>query len=158
MFETNDYFRFRIEQTLEGESSSRDVIYSQLWSHYLGNDSYLELIFGEGAFYTVNITIGNHKAHNDWLEILIDCGLLGVISYIYYWCFFIRDWFQMKNNHIAYAMMGACLIYTIMRTFFSMSFSNMPFYICMIIGYCFASTQEESEYDLEEGPEVIGSI
>ena len=136
-YEANEYFQYRLEMTLEGSSSNRNWIYSTLWQHYINNNNILQLAFGEGAFHTVNIT-GGLKAHNDWIELLIDCGFMGVFFYFVYWVCFIRDWVKSNQDVLVYSMMGSCLIYTLLKTFFSMSFGDNSFYICMILGYCFA--------------------
>ena len=138
LYEKSDYFQYRIESSLEGNSSERDEIYVTLWNHYVHNDNILQFAFGEGAFHTENVT-GSVKAHNDWLELLIDCGLFGVLLYVVYWGYFIIAWEKSKPKPLAYAMIGSCFIFTFTRTFFSMSFSNLPFYTAMIMGYCFAS-------------------
>lgn len=142
-YENSDYFQHRVEATMEGSSSNRDVIYETLWQHYINNDNILQLAFGEGAYHTQNVT-GSLKAHNDWLELLIDCGLITVLLYVVYWMCFVIDWKKSKPDSLIFSMLGACFIYTYTRTFFSMSFSDMPFYINMIMGYCFASINSET--------------
>ena len=139
-YESSDYFQHRVEKTMEGSSSNRNWIYSSLWNHYINNNNLLEFSFGEGAFHTVNIS--GFMAHNDWLELLIDCGLFGVVVYLVYWISFVRDWIRSKSHPLIYSMMGSCFIFTFMKTLFSMSFLSMPFYVCMIMGYCFAQVQE----------------
>ena len=146
-YENSDYFQHRLEATLEGSSSNRDWIYSTLWNHYINNGNFLQLVFGEGGFHTVNVS--GYMAHNDWLELLIDCGLFGVVVYLIYWISFIRDWVRIKSDIIVYSMMGACFIFTFMKTLFSMSFFSMPFYISMIMGYCFAQVHEIKNSDLQ---------
>ncbi len=139
-YENSDYFQHRLEATMEGSSSNRDFIYSTLWKHFINNNSFLQLVFGEGGFHTVNVS--GFMAHNDWLELLIDCGLFGVVVYLIYWISFIRDWIRSKPDILVYSIMGACFIFTFMKTLFSMSFFSMPFYISMIMGYCFAQVHE----------------
>jgi len=146
-YENSDYFQHRLEATLEGSSSNRDWIYSTLWNHYINNGNFLQLVFGEGGFHTVNVS--GYMAHNDWLELLIDCGLFGVVVYLIYWISFIRDWVRIKSDILVYSMMGACFIFTFMKTLFSMSFFSMPFYISMIMGYCFAQVHEIKNSDLQ---------
>lgn len=137
LYNTSDYFQRRIEDTVEGEYSGRGSLYATYWNHYINNDNIFQLLFGEGAYHTENIL--HYKAHNDWLELLIDCGLLGAIIYCLYWCEFIKIWLRNRSNQILYSIIGACFIFTFMRTFFSMSFSDMPFSMCMIMGYCFGT-------------------
>ena len=89
-YDTSDYFQKRMEDTVEGKSSGRDRIYSTYWNHYITNDNTLQFFFGEGAYHTENIL--HYKAHNDWLELLIDCGLCGAFLYLIYWYSFFRLW------------------------------------------------------------------
>lgn len=138
------YFQYRVESTIDGNTSGRDVIYATLWHHYLSNANLIELIFGEGMYQTMNIT-GGLKAHNDWLELLIDCGLMGVFLYLCYWIAFYRDWRRSKSNNMIYSILGMCLLFTFMRTLFSMSFSDIPFCTSLMMGYGFASLQSQSQ-------------
>lgn len=140
-YANSDYFQTRVERTLEGSSSGRDEIYSTLWNHYINNDNIFQLAFGEGAYHTFNIA-GN-DAHNDWLELLIDCGLFTVIIYIIYWICFFHDWMHSKSNALLYSIMGACFIDTFLRSLFSMSFSDMTFYMSIALGWCFAQSRQE---------------
>ncbi|MBR5831071.1 MAG: hypothetical protein IKY79_00475 [Bacteroidales bacterium] len=135
-YENSNYFQRRIEQTVEGGSSGRDYIYSTLWNDYCTNYNAIQLLFGKGAFYTQNIV--GLKAHNDWLELLIDCGFIGVLLYLVYWISFAIEWKNSKSNYLTYSMFGACFLSTLAKTFFSMSYTDMPFYTCVIMGYCFA--------------------
>lgn len=138
LFSTSDYFQYRVNDTLEGHSSGRNKLYSVYWNHFLNNSNLIQTLFGEGAYHTENIL--GYKAHNDWLELLIDCGVFGVLMYFIYWCRFLKQWIASRRNPILYSIFGACLCFTFVRTFFSMSFSDMPFSLCMILGYAFAAT------------------
>ena len=135
-YENSDYFQYRVEVTMEGKTSQRDYIYTTLWQHYRSNHNLFQVMFGEGAYSTQNIV--GMKAHNDWLELLIDCGLLTILLYLFYWVCFVIDCRKSKSNALIYSMLGGCFIFTFVRTFFSMSFSDIPFYISMIMGYSFA--------------------
>ena len=138
-YNESEYFQYRVEMTKEGSSSSRDMIYSTLWSHFKTNDNLIEVLFGEGAYHTENVSRGL-KAHNDWLELLIDCGLFGVFFYVLYWMAFWRDFKRSKSYSVAlYSILGCCFLYTFLRTLFSMSFTDIPFYISLMIGYGFAA-------------------
>lgn len=134
LYNNNIYFQRRIEDTLEGNSSGRGILYLTYLTHYLDNDNTLQLIFGEGAWHTENIL--NLKAHNDWLELLIDCGAFGVSIYLIYWIMLIKDWVKNKANSMLFSIMGSCIAFTFLRTIFSMSFTDMPLPICMMLGYC----------------------
>lgn len=129
------YFQRRVEQTLEGNASGRDSIYSMLWYSFLENGSLFHCLFGFGADATIQFA-GNY-AHNDWLELLINNGLLGVCLYAWYWRTFynmekkIED-VQIKNAFVAY------FIALFMLTLYSMSYNNMDIFSTMGLGYCVA--------------------
>lgn len=138
LYNENQYFQYRMQATKEGDSSQRDVIYSTLFYHYLDNNNLLQIIFGEGAYHTVNLTKGL-KAHNDWLELLIDCGIFGIVLYIAYWISYIFDLKKVKNEERIFYILFSCFIFTFLRTFFSMSFTNIPLSVSFIMGYGFAA-------------------
>lgn len=78
---SNDYLLKRYQQTISGNSSNRDVIYSMMWSLWFEKADFWQFIFGYG--YDGSILYGGvgRYAHNDWLEILVDFGLNGFIIY-----------------------------------------------------------------------------
>jgi hypothetical protein len=136
------YFQRRVEQTLEGNTSGRDSIYSMLWYLFLENGSLFHCLFGFGADATIQFA-GNY-AHNDWLELLINNGLLGVCLYAWYWRTFynmekkIED-VQIKNASVAY------FIALFVLTFYSMSYASMNIFTTMGVGYCVAKADYKSE-------------
>lgn len=77
----NNFFRSRFEDMIDGNSSNRDVIYANAWSLWYNADHIWTMIFGYGFDGTITHITNNLRAHNDWLEILVDYGVLGVIMY-----------------------------------------------------------------------------
>lgn len=136
---TNDFFQARLLQTLEGNSSSRDSIYTSLLGYYFHEASFINVLLGSGADAT--IAIAGNLAHSDWIELAINCGLLGVVVYVVYWYGFYKVFKCLKRYPIPYAIFGACLLYTFIRSFFSMSYSMTPFYISLCIGYSVAQLE-----------------
>jgi len=132
----NDYFYYRLQSTAEGNSSGRDSLYSWFWNYYISEENgLLGLLLGNGAGATIRIH--GYEAHNDWLEIAINMGLLGIVVYIMYWATMFKYYrFAKKHlqNEIAIAM-GMVLIINFSRTFFSMSLNGMSFFSASLIGY-----------------------
>lgn len=95
---------------------------------------------GAGATETVNI-VGNF-AHNDWLELLINQGLLGVLLYVVYWIAFFRNWKLLRHDKELYAMMGCALLSCLIPSFFSMSYANMNMITTLVIGFCLANVRK----------------
>lgn len=140
-YNNSEYFQYRVEQTLEGDSSNRDDIYSLLWNHFINQDSILNIFVGNGAMETINIA-GNF-AHNDWLEILICHGILGVIIYIAYYTSLYNTFRRNRNNSLIYNILGMCLLIMFASSFFSMSYNNLSLSITLCLGYCLANNKQK---------------
>ena len=129
----SERFQQRILQTLEGDSSNRDVLYSRALNHIFNETNLFEFLFGTGADSSIQV-ISNY-AHNDWLEIGINQGFVGVIFYMLYFISFFKLW-QNKKKNIGYlnSVIGLCFIICFISTFFSMSYSAIDISISLSIG------------------------
>ena len=82
MMENSAYFTARIEQTLEGDASGRDIIYTNLWNALLYESRPFYFYFGRGADSTLRVA--GSFAHQDWLETFCNNGLIGVLILFYF--------------------------------------------------------------------------
>lgn len=133
----NKYIQHRIEQTEEGATSGRDVIFAKLFSYFMHETSAWQFYFGSGANHTVAVA-GNY-AHNDWLELAVNQGCLGILVYLIYWICMYKTWRNSKSNSIIYSSFGAICVIFFLSTFFSMSYDNMSIYATLCLGYCLAN-------------------
>lgn len=134
LMDSSDLFRLRIEQTMEGKTSNRDLIYEALWDEFSNNFSGIDYLFGKGADATIGIT--GKFAHNDWLETLIDQGIIGVTVFLLFWLSMLFTWIRMEKGQFATTALLIIFISGFIRTFFSMSIGQMPFYYTAVLGYC----------------------
>lgn len=134
IYGTSDFFHTRLESTLAGNSSERDVIFADMWNYYFHRATQMQQLIGSGANATLDVSF--NYAHNDWLEILINQGLLGIMIYMFYWLCFYKQWRRMPRHTTEYAVFGAILIIYFLRTFFSMSYADMSSYATLALGYC----------------------
>lgn len=148
LLETSDYFNRRVEETLEGSSSGRDELYGVYWDHFMNEMNPLRFLFGNGA--NATLTIGDNYAHNDWLELAINQGLLGIIIYIVYWLGLYKSWKQSIFDSDIHLAIGLCLIIYFLKTVFSMSYGDMSLYANICMGYCMARL---SEYEISSKQE-----
>ena len=135
LMSNSDYFLFRIEQTLEGDSSGRDDIYSNLWKKLLNEHSVIYLLFGRGADSTWALA-GNY-AHQDWLETLCNNGLVGCVLLFNFFRCLLQDAFYSKkiftkNYRNAYMVI---FIIVFCQTLFSMSIQSLELPISIVLGY-----------------------
>lgn len=124
----NDYLLYRLEQTAEGNSSMRDEIYAGAWNAWYYADSFVKQLFGYGYNATLSIPEMNHShAHSDWLEILVDFGLLGVSLYFAVFITMIKQIRKTNTIIMKIALIAAILIW-FSKSIYSMGFTedNMP--------------------------------
>lgn len=101
---------------------------------FLSQDNIINILLGNGAYYTLQIS--DNFAHNDWLEIAVGQGLLGLIVYVNYWIATYR--MAVKSNlpsNKSFAMLLIFVIY-LLKTMFSMSYDAMNIFSTYVIGYC----------------------
>lgn len=120
---SNDYLLNRYEQTLEGNTSGRDVLYSTMWNMWYDMDSIVNLLFGYGYNGTFLYSPMHKFAHNDWLEILVDFGLLGALFYAAIFISFARLYFRLDRGYPRLVCIAIVSIW-FMKTLYSMGFTD----------------------------------
>lgn len=148
MMDTSAYFLLRVEETQAGNSSQRDVLYSTFYNHFINEDNPLLFFFGNGA--SATLKVGSNYAHNDWLEIAINQGVLGLIVYMIFWICFFVSWRKAKGHPRAFMAIGMSLIIYFLMTLFSMSYISITRCAAMVLGYYLAVYDAEEEPLIEE--------
>ena len=136
MMTSSDYFLQRLEDTKEGNSSGRDSIYSFFWTYFTEKADVLHYLFGRGANGTLEIY--EKAAHNDWLEIAVNQGLIGIFVYAIYWKKFYSTWRQSTNIEAKTILALVGIIY-FAKTIFSMSYADMTYVCTSVLGYALAT-------------------
>lgn len=119
----SSYFNERLQQTQEGYSSGRDVLFSDLTKYLINEANPFQWLFGSGLDATV--AIAGNLAHNDWLELLVDCGLLGVIIYFISWLGYWKDFRRMPGDTDYKSMLALVGLFMFGKTFISMGFADV---------------------------------
>lgn len=135
VFLGNSFILQRFERVAEGQISHRDVIYRTIWNYWLNASSVFNLLFGFGFVASVEIT-GKYLAHNDWLEVLSNMGLMGVIIY----ASLIYQSYKLKNNFYAssiwHQMLVTIMLTWIIMTIFTTRYNGLvSIYSNVLIGY-----------------------
>lgn len=81
-YSSNEFLLRRMTDLYEGNSSGRDIIYTNLFNAWFDSDSFFRLILGFGFGSSQYMSGTGNTAHNDILEILSNFGLIGLILYI----------------------------------------------------------------------------
>lgn len=132
----SDYMAKRIEDTKNGDSSARDVIYSNAINLFIDDTSISNLLIGRGARATVG-EIGA-LAHQDWLETAVNNGLLGISTLVFFCVTFFYT-VRKKESHIPIQIQTSfSVLYFIFiaKTMFSMSLGAISCYTSILIAYC----------------------
>ncbi len=134
LLQTSDFFNQRLQATIEGNMSGRNVLFVTFLNYFLYDTTAFQFLFGSGANATLEVSV--NYAHNDWLELAVNQGVLGVGLYAFYWVCFFRFWRSMSGNRSAQFAFGLLLLIYFMRTFFSFSYGDMNIYSTCVLGYC----------------------
>lgn len=146
MLNSSAYFAYRIAQTQEGNTSYRTELYSVFFNHFVNEGNIARFLFGNGAWATLRISY--NAAHNDWLEIAIGQGLLGLVVFFCYWVCFYRTWRGLRANKEAFMAVGMTFIVYFLMTLFSMSYNAVSRCSAMVLGYYFATSSFLSGNDV----------
>lgn len=151
-FEQNEYLQVRMEQTIEGNSSGRDRIYENAWKVYSESQSMKNIILGYGFQATYyNEQIGNY-AHNDWLELLVDNGIVGALLYLYIFIQLFKITRSEEDIQKRYLLISVVAIWFLKSTF-SMSFTGeTTFILFLFFGYVTHDDDALEEIHMESYP------
>lgn len=140
VIESNYYVFDRLEQN----QSTRPENYVSLWNNWYNSTSYINLIFGYGYFSSPLYTPEGVMAHNDWLEILNDFGIIGFIIYSLLLISFTKLIKKQRTIELKYTQILVLFIW-IFISFFSMwmnNYTNVMYAI--VIGYLVGNLDELS--------------
>ena len=145
LYYQSDFFQKRISDTLEGNSSNRDIIVSNLLNKY-ANGNLLSWLFGFGANATIR-DIGI-EAHNDWIEVLYNQGLLGFCAFLNFWLVWFLLWRRQDYNHSELSLLiGLLFLSSFPRTLYSMWYSSANMFVTLPLGFCLAHIYSNSPKD-----------
>jgi O-antigen ligase len=131
-----------MEQLVEGNVSGRDRIYANIFNGWLESDSIMNLFFGYGFAGSRPLSGFDSYAHNDWLELLSNFGLLGVtIYFVLFYSIFktIRNSSWGNDKKIIFLTIMGMWFAT---TLFSMGYTSMGGYLnAMMLAYLLGSSK-----------------
>lgn len=137
------YFQKRVEDTLEGYSSQRDKLYVRFADYYWNEATPLHFVLGTGA--NATLKVGTNYAHNDWLEIAVNQGLLGILMFSIYWIFFIKTILSVSIKCREKFVLEIIMFATFMMTFFSMSYTCVGYVTGLVLGYCLSQGKKNEQ-------------
>lgn len=128
----NEGLMNRLNATIEGNDSGRTEIYSTILKIFCSDSNLFQIIFGHGADSTLSFL--NIHAHNDWLELLMNQGFIGVVLYLFYYIAIFKQ-IRKTNNPLARKLLFNIFIIILFTSIFSMSYMAYDSSIHIIMGY-----------------------
>lgn len=140
----SEYMQFRLEQTQRGDMSERENMYPAYYNYFLDNAGVIQLLFGYGADGTLK-NMGDF-AHQDWLEAMMNQGLLGLCLMLYFWISLLSvTWHSrlLKCPNITIILSLFVIIY-FMKSMVSMSINGMTLFATSALAYALAGLDDPS--------------
>ena len=156
MIDNSTYFNARIEETMDGQTSNRDIIYKALWDALLYESRPFYFYFGRGADSTLRV-IGTF-AHQDWLETFCNNGLIGVLILFYFFYTFGKNVWKSRQcfPRMMFYSFATLFIIVLSKTLFSMSIQDLDLAEFMLLGYfAYQLFNLEQNYYLDETDDSI---
>lgn len=141
----------RFQMLEEDHGSGRDTILKLYWQHFK-ESNLINQIFGHGVYAGIwssgsKYAFYSKMAHNDWIEILYDFGIIGVLLYL---SIFIRVFLILLRNrrnrtNYFYMLEMAFLIWFLTSIFSSTFLMNInSIYLFIILAYSIAKLEPNS--------------
>lgn len=146
--QTNSFVLERFTALENGNSSGRDVIYANLIDNWSNKYDAVQTVFGGGFCKSPRINRGLF-AHNDWLELLTDLGLVGVFSYLVLIISMLTSGVRSKDMTIKFTIAAIGCIW-LLKTFFSMSYLDENSFILMLLLGIMIAQKQQINYEIKK--------
>lgn len=156
--ETSAYFSSRLDQTMEGNTSRREEYLKNILDYYFNKTTLVQFFTGIGAQGT--LSVNESFAHNDWVAILLEQGVIGALFYLLYWVSFVYTWIKSRVNRDAFVVIGLLMVLGFGKSLFSvyylpisMEMMTSSGYFAIALGYFLGKAYPQYEDDLSESQE-----
>lgn len=140
LYESNQYLITRMQEVSKGDSSGRDFIYNNIFNSWYNSNSFINLLFGFGFAASLKLSGMQLFAHNDWLELLSNFGILGVLFYLFLFYSAFKALNNKRWNIDKKLMLFTILISWFLITLFSMFYtSSISFLYAIFLAYLFGN-------------------
>lgn len=138
---TSDYMQLRLQKTMDGDMSNREDMYPRYIDFFFNNASLDEFLLGYGADGTLR-NMGEF-AHHDWIETMMNQGMLGIFLLLNYWCAIIVSAyrsFSMRCANITIIIIIFLITY-LFKSMISMSINGMTIFSTSALAYALAAME-----------------
>lgn len=112
-------------------------------THFL-NTHFLYQLIGSGFYSTISISIANNIAHNDFIEYLVDFGLIGLSLWLIVLFKFYMNIQKIKSyEKYLYVLLVFCVIILVGRGLFAGTIRTDNIYLSISLGYLLAAFDQK---------------
>jgi O-antigen ligase len=122
-YQNNQYLISRMQQIQETGGSGRNLIYADIFNGWLESDTYIHLLFGYG--FAASWKFAGNFAHNDWLELLSNFGLIGVAIYCFLFYSVIKNIYDRQKDFQNRIILKTIFFTWLAVSLFSMGYTNV---------------------------------
>lgn len=135
-FVENQFLLSRLESLSGGNSSGRDVIYASIFNAWYCSDNFFNLLFGYGFSASRLMNPSHLNAHNDWLELLSNFGILGIGTYLFLFISIIKFYFKNRIDRENRFVLIAIIFNWLLISFYSMWYLSLDAVMqTLLLGY-----------------------
>jgi len=126
-YSQNIFLQTRVQQAETGIWSGRENIYVNIFTEWLNSDSIIQFIFGYGFMGSMKISGTGNVAHNDWLELLANNGIIGILIYLVLFYYGFKSCFNPYWDRNKQLVLLTIMLIWFATTLFSMGFTSSSF-------------------------------
>lgn len=142
---------FVLDRLAEEGGSGRDIIYSNLLSAWANNGNILNFLFGYGFSSTLQLSGTGLFAHSDWLELLINYGILGILIYFSLFVLLIKYALDFKQPSYIIAIISTIIVIWSLTSLISMNYMNPRSILqSMLLAYLFSRKELSKTNNLSQ--------
>lgn len=137
---SNEFLIKRMESISQGNSSRRNIIYTNIFFTWLNSNSLWHYFFGYGFAASLKLSGIGTYAHNDWLELLSSFGFLGLSVYVFLLNVALKAIWNKKWESNKKILMLAIVAMWLPTTIYSMWYSAIDVYTqAILLAFLFGS-------------------
>lgn len=118
----NEFLIERMNLLSDGGFSGRDIIYKNIFDKWYYSEKLINILFGYGFASSLELSGTGNFAHNDWLELLSNFGVLGVTIYM---LMFYAAYKLIRSQHFNFD--NRILFFTVVVMWFLMTVFSMAY-------------------------------
>lgn len=127
IYSQNVFLQTRIQQAETGSWSGRENIYANIFTEWINSDTITQFVFGYGFMGSLKLSGTGNVAHNDWLELLANNGIIGVVIYLVLFYYGFKSCFNPYWDRNKQLVLLTIMLIWFATTLFSMGFTSSSF-------------------------------